>query len=114
MVQYLYLILCVLGTALPCSQLFPFLVEHGFNVPLMIEQLFANRISGFFGLDVVVSSIVLWVLVLTEGRRQQMKHLWVYIACNLAVGVSLGLPLFLYFRERKLAGRQNLKQAAAA
>ena len=101
MIQYLYLFLCVLGTALPCWQLLPFLAEHGFDLPLMIEQLFANRISGFFGLDVIVSSIVLWVFVLTEGRRQHMKHLWVYIACNLAVGVSLGLPLFLYMRERR-------------
>jgi hypothetical protein len=107
MIQYLYLILCVLGTVLPCSQLFPFLAQHGFNVPLLIEQLFANRISGFFGLDVIVSSVVLWVFVLTEGRRQQMKHLWIYILGNLAVGVSLGLPLFLYMRERRMAQRQE-------
>ena len=113
MIQYLYLILCVLGTVLPCSQLFPFLAQHGFNVPLLIEQLFANRISGFFGLDVIVSSVVLWIFVLTEGRRQQMKHLWIYIVCNLAVGVSLGLPLFLYMRERRMAQRQDIKQAAA-
>jgi hypothetical protein len=111
MTQYLYLLLCVLGTALPCSQLFAFLAEHGFNLPLMIDQLFANRISAFFGLDVIVSSVVLWVFVLTEGPRQQMKHLWVYLACNLAVGVSLGLPLFLYMRERRIAGRREIRQA---
>lgn len=113
MIQYLYLILCVLGTVLPCSQLFPFLAQHGFNVPLLIEQLFANRISGFFGLDVIVSSVVLWIFVLTEGRRQHMKRLWIYLICNLAVGVSLGLPLFLYMRERRIAQRQDIKQAAA-
>ena len=113
MIQYLYLILCVLGTLLPCSQLFPFLAQHGFNVPLLIEQLFANRISGFFGLDVIVSSVVLWIFVLSEGRRQQMKHLWIYLVCNLAVGVSLALPLFLYMRERRIAQRQDILQAAA-
>lgn len=113
MIQYLYLFLCVLGTALPCSQFLPFLAEHGFNLRLMIEQLFANHISGFFGLDVIVSSVVLWVLVFTEGRRQQMKHLWIYIVCNVAVGVSLGLPLFLYMRERKIDERSDARQAAA-
>jgi hypothetical protein len=101
MTRYLYLVLCVLGVALPCSQLFPFLTEHGLNLGLMVEQLFANRISAFFGLDVVVSSLVLWVFVITEGRRRRMKYLWAYIACNLAVGVSLALPLFLYMRARK-------------
>ncbi|HEX8843513.1 MAG TPA: DUF2834 domain-containing protein [Pyrinomonadaceae bacterium] len=113
MIQYLYLILSVLGTALPCSQLFPFLAEHGLNIPLFVEQLFANRISGFFGLDVIVSSVVLWVFVLTEGRRQQMKHLWLYIICNLLVGVSLALPLFLLMRERKVSRPMDIKQAAA-
>jgi Protein of unknown function DUF2834 len=113
MIQYFYLILCVLGTVLPYSQLLPFLAKHGLNIPLLIEQLFANGISGFFGLDVIVSSVVLWIFVLTEGKRQQMKHLWLYLVCNLTVGVSLGLPLFLYMRERKLAQRQDMRQAAA-
>jgi hypothetical protein len=31
-----------------------------------------------------------------------VRHLWMPIAANLAVGVSLGLPLFLYVRERRL------------
>jgi hypothetical protein len=31
-----------------------------------------------------------------------MTNLWLYVVCNLAVGVSLALPLFLFFRERKL------------
>lgn len=107
MVQYLYLVLCILGTVLPCSQFLPFLAEHGPDVSLFVEDLFANRISGFFGLDVIISSVVLWVLVLTEGCRQQMRHLWIYIVCNLLVGVSLGLPLFLYMRERRIGHRNE-------
>ena len=107
MIRYFYLSLCVLGVVLPYSQLVPFLREHGFDLGLMVEQFFANRISAFFGFDVVVSSVVLWVFVLTEGRRQKMRHLWVYILCNLAVGVSLGLPLFLYMRERRVRGDQT-------
>lgn len=69
---------------------------------LFIEQLFANHISGFFGMDVLVSSLVLWLFVAVEGRRAGVKHLWAPIVANLAVGVSLGLALFLYMRESKL------------
>lgn len=112
MIQYLYLALCILGTVLPCSQLLPFLREHGPNVSLIIQQLFANRISSFFGLDVIISSVVLWVLVLTEGRRHRMRHVWAYIVCNLLAGVSLGLPLFLYMRERKIVHGQATGQIA--
>lgn len=58
--------------------------------------------SGFFGMDVIVSSLVLWIFVFSEGQRLGMKHLWLYVVCNLVVGVSLALPLFLLFRERAL------------
>jgi lysylphosphatidylglycerol synthetase-like protein (DUF2156 family) len=108
MTQYLYLLLCVLGVVLPYSQLLPFLREHGMNLPLLVEQLFANRVSAFFALDVIVSSAALWVLVFVEGRRQRMRHLWVYVLCNLLVGVSLALPLFLYLRERRMSERRGV------
>lgn len=98
----IYLCLCVLGTALPYWQFIPFLQEHGLNLRLFFDQLFSNRIGGFFGMDVIVSSVVLWVLVFVEGRRAQVKHLWAPVAANLAVGVSLGLPLFLYMREIRI------------
>jgi hypothetical protein len=102
----LYLLLCVAGTLLPEWQFIPFLREHGLNLRLLVEQLFANRISAFFGMDVVVSAIVLWVMVFVEGRRARIRHLWAPVAASLTVGVSLGLPLFLYLRERDLAANR--------
>ena len=103
--QQLYLGLCVAGTALPCWQFLPFIREHGLDMPLFFRQLFATPVSGFFAIDVIVSSVVLWVFVLAEGRRVGVKHLWAPLAANLAVGVSLGLPLFLYLRERHRSTR---------
>lgn len=96
----LYLALCVAGTILPYAQLLPFVRAHGLDLPLFVAQLFANPVSGFFGLDVIVSSVVLWVLVLGEGRRTGVRHLWAPLVANLLVGVSLGLPLYLYLRAR--------------
>jgi hypothetical protein len=103
----LYLALCIAGTVLPYTQLLPFLREHGFDLRLFFEQLFSNRIGGFFGWDVIVSSLVLWTFVVIDGRRAGVKHLWAPVAANLAVGVSLGLPLFLYLRETRLEHRSG-------
>lgn len=100
--KHLYLALCVLGTVLPYSQFIPFVRANGIDLPLMVEQLFANRIAAFFGLDVVVSTFVIWVLVAVDGRRQRVQHLWAPIIASVTVGVSLGLPLFLYLREMTL------------
>jgi hypothetical protein len=86
----------------PLHPAHPLVREHGLDLGLFFEQLFANRIGGFFGMDVIVSSVALWVLVFVEGRRTGVKHLWLPIAANLLGGVSLGLPLFLYMREVRL------------
>jgi lysylphosphatidylglycerol synthetase-like protein (DUF2156 family) len=103
--QWLFLIAAILGTLLPLSYLAPFLATQGFNLPLLFRQLFANNISAFFGTDVIVSAVALLLFVFSEGRRLAMKRLWVYVLCTLLVGVSLGLPLFLFFRERELGRR---------
>jgi hypothetical protein len=102
----LYLLLCIVGTVLPWSQFLPFLRENGLDLRLFFEQLFSNRIGAFFAWDVIVSSLVLWAFVFVEGRRAGVKNLWAPIAANLAVGVSLGLPLFLYMRERRMESRR--------
>lgn len=97
-----YLILCVLGAALPYSQFIPWLLENGLNEPLFVQQLFANRISTFFGLDVLVSAVVVVGFVRTESKRLGVRLIWLPILGVLAVGVSFGLPLFLYLRESAL------------
>jgi hypothetical protein len=109
MLQIVYLILCFLGSILPYSQFLPFLAEQGFIFEPMyfFELAFTNKVAGFFSMDVIVSSLVLWTLVFWEGSRLNMKHLWIYIASNLLVGVSLGLPLFLLMRQRKLEEMLN-------
>jgi hypothetical protein len=100
--RHVYAALCVLGTLLPYSQLVPFLLEHGLDLRLLLQQLVASRISTFFALDVVVSALVLFVLVAVEGRRAGVARPWIPVAACLTVGVSLGLPLFLYMREARL------------
>jgi lysylphosphatidylglycerol synthetase-like protein (DUF2156 family) len=105
--QWLFLVAAILGAFLPLSYLFPFLATHGFDLPLLFGQLFQNNVSAFFGTDVIISALALLLFVFSEGRRRGMKRLWVYALCTLTVGVSLGLPLFLFFRERKLCANEQ-------
>jgi hypothetical protein len=43
--------------------------------------------------------IVFWAFAFIEGKRIQMKNYRLAIAGTLFVGLSLGLPLFLYAPE---------------
>jgi hypothetical protein len=101
-----YLVLCVLGAVLPYSQFVPWLMENGFNASLFVHQLFANRISAFFAWDVLISAVVVAGFFRSEGKRSGVPLVWLPILGVLAIGVSFGLPLFLFLRERALEGTQ--------
>ena len=97
-----YMICCVLGFVFPYSQFVPWLSEHGLNVALFFRELFANRISTFFAMDVIVSAIVLIWFIQNEGKRLRVRLLWLPTLGTLVVGVSFGFPLFLFLRQLTL------------
>ncbi len=88
--SHLYLILGALGIVLPYSQFLPWILDNGLNVALLIEQIATSRIAAFGWLDVIVSALVLFVFVFTDGRERKVRNLWLPIVGTLTVGVSLG------------------------
>lgn len=102
--RHVYLGFCLAGIALPYWALVPWFMDHGLDLPLLCHELFTTRVGAFFGLDVFVSAIVLFVFVFAEGRRAAIPKLWLPVLATLLVGVSLGLPLFLYLRQLTLDG----------
>ncbi|SRR6266498_5480689 len=100
-----YIALAFVGLFAPYYFLFNFLNTNGLNLPLLIRQLFANNISTFFAVDLIISILVFWIYMVGEATKLQMKNWWLYILASLTVGLSFALPLFLYFRERKLESK---------
>lgn len=100
-IKYLYLLLSLLGLMVPMSQFFMFLTKYGLNTHYFLELLAANSVSRFVTLDLVIASLVFFVLVTAEGKRKHMKNLWIYFLCAICIGLSFSFPLFLYARELK-------------
>jgi hypothetical protein len=100
--KHLYAVLCVLGTILPYSQFLPFFMENGMDLPLFVAEVFANNAASGIAFDALVTGLVVIAFMLVEGRRLKMGRLWLPILSIFAVGMSLGLPLFLYMRENAL------------
>ena len=99
--SWVYFVLFVIGTVVPYVSFLPWVIDYGFDVSRMVEELFANRISAFFGLDVVISTIPLGIRQLggAEGRPQAP----VGVRCRKPDGRRLSaLPLFLFMREIRL------------
>ena len=97
-----YLTLAVLGGVLPFVFFDQFFFEYGFALNEFVHQLFSTSPAAGFTTDLLITSLVFWVWSYGQARQYEMKNWWLYVAVNLLIGLSCALPLFLYFRERRL------------
>ena len=100
--RHVFLVLCLLGLVLPNAVFWPWFVAHGLAPRQFVTDLFANGVSSFFGLDVILAALAVVLFIEVEGRRLALPFRWVSIAATCLVGVSLGFPLFLYQRQLQL------------
>ncbi len=98
--QWLWAALAVVGTVIPYAAFAPWLLDHGPDVGLLLDEMFANRIAALFALDVLVSGAVIVAVVVIE-RERLGRRWWLPLAGLATVGVSLALPLLLWLRARR-------------
>jgi hypothetical protein len=98
----IFLVLAILGFIAPYYFFLRISPEDVWDISSLLQPLFATNFMKGLAMDLTVSLIVFWVFVFVEANRLQMKNPWVYLLATLLVGLSFALPLFLYFRERKL------------
>ncbi len=104
--QRLYLTLAFVGAVAPMIAFLPWLADHGPNLRFLVAELFVNRISTFFALDLIITAVVVAILAGTE--RPRIRPLWLVLAVLLSIGVSAALPLLLFFREKNSAEAARL------
>jgi hypothetical protein len=103
----IYLVLALIGFVAPY---YFFLQVRAFNLSELFRLFSASNILSGLAMDLLVSVIVFWFFIFTEAKKLQMKNPWVYLLATLLVGLSFALPLFLYFRERRLESRAGAGQ----
>jgi Terpene cyclase DEP1 len=102
-----YLALAIVGFLLPGVPMIYESMETG-NILFWTQparttaELFANRTSSAFALDLiaVVASAVVFMAV--EARRIGMRGVWGFYLLLALFGLGGTLPLFLWARERRL------------
>ena len=101
--KQVYLGLAIIGFIAPYYFLIQYLAAHGLNLQLLVEQLFANSISTFFAVDLVITAIVFWVWSYREAQRLSIKRWWLLVVATLTIGPSFALPVFLYLRTVRVS-----------
>ena len=103
-IRHIYLVLCVLGVVLPYWPLADLLAHNDFDLLAYPRGLFGTPVATALTLDLTVTMLAFWCFVLTDGHRQGMRRLWIYLVASVLVNVAVALPMYLYRRE-VLAGR---------
>jgi hypothetical protein len=98
----LYLMLCIAGAIIPWVFLAGFFGDEKASIPYFFISIFANNVASAIAADLLVSGLGFFTFVYLEGKRMGLKNLWVYVAATLFVGLSFGMPLFLYHRARAI------------
>jgi len=100
----IYLWLCVLGIVGPWLYLLGFFGSAQPSVSLFFSSIFVNQVASAVAVDLLISALVFFVFLFIEGRRLNMSRLWLFmcVPATLLVGLSFGLPLFLYLRAKHL------------
>ena len=102
-----FLALCVPGVIVPFALIIGFFGVPEPTVSLFFTSIFVNHVSAAVAGDLVMSGLAFFAFLFYEGKRLNIKRLWLFIPATLFIGLSFGLPLFLYFRAKKIEQDQN-------
>lgn len=105
--QRVYLALAIIGYVLTGV---PMLMESARSGNILFwtdpqrttSELFANLTSTAFALDLMVVVIAALLWITREARRVRVPNVWAFWVLTLLFGLGGTLPLFLYFRERRI------------
>lgn len=93
-----YLLLAVIGAVLPYYFFFQHFQLHGFSLGLFASAVFANGAASGFAADLLITSVVFWIMMISEYRQSKGPGPALFIALNLLIGLSCALPAWLYAR----------------
>ena len=107
-VKSLYLFLVIIGSIAPWSFTVKFLIQNGFSIGLFFQNEYANYAAATSFSDLLISALVFLCFAFFELKRLGLSRsrLFIYVIATLGIGLSCGLPLFLYFREGVLENKQ--------
>lgn len=75
--KWLYLVLAILGAALPLSQFVPASMDGSFSVVNLMGELMATRNLRGITFDLMVAAVTGVVFMIAEGRRLAVRFFWV-------------------------------------
>ncbi len=108
--KQLYLLLSIIGFVLPNIWVAKVSAETGnfllwLNPKATFTNMFANDISSAFAVDLLFVVMVFFIWSYREAHKRGVRKVYYVWAATMLFGLAGGFPLFLYLRERVIAGK---------
>lgn len=98
--RWVWLIAALLGAAVPMGHFIAHFLTHGLSLSGLVAAWMESPAGAGLAWDLLISGIVLIVWIAAEVRvRRNWEALWA-VPATLCIGVSCGLPLYLFLRTR--------------
>jgi len=96
----IYLALAIWGAAHPMYYFLQWFSANGYDLMAMVQAWHANDASSGLVWDLTIAAIALSVFVIAETAVRRNWSALIAIPATFLIGVSCGLPLYLFLRSR--------------
>ena len=98
--RFVWLALAVWGAVHPMFYFLQWFGAEGWSLSRMVDAWHANAASSGLVWDLTIAAVTLTVWVVAETVRSRDWLRLLAIPATFGIGVSCGLPLYLYLRDR--------------
>ena len=99
-IRIFWLVLTIIGTVLPMAYFLPWLAQNDWSLALMVEAWNVSDATTGLVYDLTVAAVALTVWIISEVRVRRDWSSLIAIPAIFCIGVSCGLPLYLFLRSR--------------
>ena len=99
--RWIFLAMAVWGTIHPMSYFIAWFQENGWSIMAMVDAWHVNDATSGLVWDLTVAAVALTVWIIYEVVVTRDWISLIAIPTIFGIGVSCGLPLYLFFRLRR-------------
>ena len=100
MIRWVYLGLAVWGAIHPMYYFISWFRDNGVSLSKMVDAWHVNAATSGLVWDLTIAAIALTVFIVSEVAVRRNWIVLIAIPVTFGIGVSCGLPLYLYLRSR--------------
>lgn len=97
--RVLFLLLAIWGAIHPMAYFIAWFQANGFDLLAMVDAWHANDASSGLVWDLTIAAIALTVWIIVEAVQGKPRLGLLAIPATFCIGVSCGLPLYLFLRS---------------